>query len=273
VAALMPRFVRFLHDGTPRYGRLDGTEVAVIDPHPFAAHRATGERVPLEGLRLLAPVIPSKVVCVGRNYAEHAAEMGNEVPEEPLFFLKPSSAVIGPDDPILIPSDWTAEVHHEAELAVVIGALLQRVTPEQAEAGIFGYTCGNDVTARDQQRTEKQWFRAKAFDSSCPLGPAISTDVDPADLSIRCLVDGEVRQDGTTADLVVGVRELISQISQVVTLLPGDVILTGTPAGVGPITPGQRVRVEIDGIGVLDNPVLDRLALRDGEGRENGAGA
>ncbi len=270
----MPRFVRFLHDDAPRYGLLDGTEVLPIDPHPFAAHRTTGERVPLEGLRLLAPVIPSKIVCVGRNYREHAKELGNEVPDEPLLFLKPSSSVIGPGDPILYPSDWSSELHHEAELAVVIGALLQRVSPEEAQAGIFGYTCANDVTARDQQRAESQWFRAKAFDSSCPLGPAISNDVDPSDLRIRCLVDDEVRQDGTTADLVVGVLELVSRISHIVTLLPSDVILTGTPAGVGPFEPGQRVRVEIEGIGALENPVVDRVLARDLDRteRSNGAG-
>ncbi|MTV27739.1 fumarylacetoacetate hydrolase family protein [Nitriliruptoraceae bacterium ZYF776] len=256
----MPRFVRFAHEDGPRYGVLDGAEVAVITPHPFTDARETGERVPIEGLRLLAPVIPSKVVCVGKNYREHAAEMDSEIPEEPLFFLKPSSAVIGPGEPIRLPTDLSDEVHHEAELAVVIGALLQRVTPEQAAGAILGYTCANDVTARDWQRRESQWFRGKGFDSFCPLGPAIATDLDPSALGVRCLVDGEVRQDGTTADLVWDVATLVSQISQVVTLLPSDVVLTGTPAGVGPIRPGQRVRVEIDGIGALDNPVVDRNA-------------
>ncbi|MCC5947557.1 MAG: fumarylacetoacetate hydrolase family protein [Nitriliruptoraceae bacterium] len=256
----MTRYVRFLHEGSPRYGRLDGSEVAVIEPHPFAQHQPTGERVPLTGLRLLAPVIPSKVVCVGKNYAAHAAEMGGEVPEDPLFFLKPSSAVIGPGDPIRLPTDLSDEVHHEAELVAVIGALLQRVGPEEAAAGIFGYTAGNDVSARDHQRAENQWFRAKGFDSFCPLGPAIATELDPSDLRITCTVDGEVRQDGTTADLVVGVADLVAQISQIVTLLPGDVVMTGTPAGVGPIRPGERVTVEIEGIGSLDNPVVDRNA-------------
>jgi 2-keto-4-pentenoate hydratase/2-oxohepta-3-ene-1,7-dioic acid hydratase in catechol pathway len=257
-AAPTTRFVRVLHDGTPRYGVLDGTEVALIDPHPFVPFRATGERLGLEGLRLLAPVIPSKVVCVGKNYRDHAAEMGGEVPDEPLFFLKPSSSVVGPGEPIRLPTDLADEFHHEAELAVVVGALLQRVGPEQALAGVLGYTAANDVTARDLQRRESQWFRAKGFDSFCPLGPAVATGLHPDDLRVRCLVDGEVRQDGTTADLVWGVAELLSEISQVVTLLPSDVVLTGTPAGVGPLRPGQRVRVEIDGIGVLDNPVVDR---------------
>ena len=260
------RFVRFLHDATPRYGILDGTEVAVIEPHPFTTHRPTGERVPVQGLRLLAPVIPSKVVCVGKNYRAHAAELGGEVPDEPLFFLKPSSAVIGPGEPIRLPTDLSDEVHHEAELAVVIGALLQRVSPDEAMSGVLGYTCANDVTARDLQRRESQWFRGKGFDSFCPLGPAIATDLDPGALRIRCTVDDEVRQDGTTADLIWDVATLLSDISQVVTLLPSDVVLTGTPAGVGPLRAGQRVRVEVEGIGVLENPVVDRA----GPDRANG---
>jgi 2-keto-4-pentenoate hydratase/2-oxohepta-3-ene-1,7-dioic acid hydratase in catechol pathway len=260
------RIVRFAHEGGPRYGVLEGEQVAVIEPHPFAAHAPTGERVPLEGLTLLAPVIPSKIVCVGKNYVDHAAEMGGEVPEEPLLFLKPSSSVIGPHEPIRLPTDRSQEVHHEAELAVVIGALLQRVTPEEAAAGILGFTCANDVTARDLQRTEDQWFRAKGFDSFCPLGPAIATDLDPRDLGIRCLVDGELRQDGSTADLVRDVGALVAEISQVTTLLPSDVVLTGTPAGVGPLRPGETVRVEIDGIGALTNPVVDREVSLRGNG-------
>jgi 2-keto-4-pentenoate hydratase/2-oxohepta-3-ene-1,7-dioic acid hydratase in catechol pathway len=262
----MARIVRFAHEGGPRYGVLEGEEVAVIEPHPFAAHGPTGERVALEGLTLLAPVIPSKIVCVGKNYVDHAAELGGEVPEETLLFLKPSSSVIGPHEPIRLPTDYSQEVHHEAELAVVIGALLQRVTPEEAAAGILGYTCANDVTARDLQRTEGQWFRAKGFDSFCPLGPAIATDLDTGDLGIRCLVDGEVRQDGSTADLVRDVATLVAEISHVTTLLPSDVVLTGTPAGVGPLRPGETVRVEIDGIGALTNPVVDREASLRGNG-------
>jgi 2-keto-4-pentenoate hydratase/2-oxohepta-3-ene-1,7-dioic acid hydratase in catechol pathway len=262
----VPRFVRFAHDDGPRYGYLDpsgddGPEVVVIAPHPFAAtHEPTGERVPVAGLQLLAPVIPSKVVCVGKNYRDHASEMGGDVPDEPLFFHKPSSAVIGPGDPIRLPTDLAEEFHHEAELAVVIGALMQRVTPEEARLGILGYTAANDVTARDLQRRESQWFRAKGFDTFLPLGPAIATDLDPTATRVRCSIDGELRQDGTTADLVWDVATLISQISHVTTLLPSDVVLTGTPAGVGPMLPGQTVRVEIEGIGVLENPVVDRMA-------------
>ncbi|MEX2422176.1 MAG: fumarylacetoacetate hydrolase family protein [Actinomycetota bacterium] len=263
----MARYVRFMHEGSPRYGVLGDTEVLVIEPHPFARHQPTGERVPVEGLRLLAPVIPSKVVAVGRNWIDHAAELGNEVPEEPLLFLKPSSSVIGPGEPIRLPSDMTSEFHHEAELVVVIGALLQRVSPEEAMTGVLGYTIGNDVSAREFQRREKAWFRGKGFDTFCPIGPAIATDLDPSDLGIRCWVDGELRQDGTTADMVFDVPTLLSEISQIVTLLPSDIVMTGTPAGVGPIAAGQRVRIEIDGIGTLENPVMDRPTLPD---RTNG---
>ena len=266
------RIVRIAHDGGPRYGVVEDAEVALIDPHPFAPHRRTGERVPLAGLRLLAPVIPSKVVCVGKNYRDHAAELGGEVPDEALFFLKPSSSVIGPGEPIRLPMDQASEFHHEAELAVVIGALMQRVAPEQALTGVLGYTCANDVTARDLQRRESQWFRAKGFDSFCPLGPAIATGLEPSDVRVRCLVDEELRQDGTTADLVWDVATLLSEISQVVTLLPSDVVLTGTPAGVGPIAAGQTVRVDIEGIGSLENPVVDRDAADPAAERTNGHG-
>ncbi len=261
----MPRYVRFQHGDTPAFGVIDGAEVAVIAPHPFMAHQPTGERVPIEGLRLLAPVIPSKVVCVGRNYAKHAQELGNEVPDEPLLFLKPSSAVIGPDEPIRVPTDQSDDVQHEAELAIVIGALVADVDAETAAMGmgntgapIFGFTCANDVTARDLQRSDDQWTRAKGFDSFLPLGPAITTDLDPSDVAVRCLVNGEVRQDGSTKDLVFSVPELVAYVSRIMTLLPGDVILTGTPDGVSTIVPGDTVRVEVEGIGALRNPVTDR---------------
>ncbi len=263
----MARYVRFVHEGAPTYGVLDGTDVAIITPHPFMAHTPTGQRVPLEGLRLLAPVIPSKIVCVGRNYAAHAAELGNDLPAEPLLFLKPSSAVVGPEEPIRLPTAMSKDVQHEAELAIVIGALVADVDEDTAAMGmghtgapIFGFTAANDVTARDLQRSDDQWTRAKGFDSFLPLGPAISTDLDPSDVRVRCVVNGEVRQDGTTKDLIFTVPQLVSYISKVMTLLPGDIILTGTPEGVSTIFPGDTVRVEIDGIGVLRNPVVDRAA-------------
>lgn len=259
----MPRYVRVATDDGPRFGVVDGSGVALLDGHPFSAATRSGERLGMEGLRLLAPVIPTKVVAVGRNYAAHAAELGNTVPAQddmPMLFLKPSSSVVGPGEPIRLPTDISEEVHHEAELAVVIGSVLSRATPTEAADAVFGYTCANDVTARDLQRIESQWFRAKGFDTFCPLGPAIATDIDVGDLRVQCLVDGEVRQDGTTADLLLGIGELLAAISQVTTLLPSDVVLTGTPAGVGPLQPGETVGVEIDGIGALLNPVVDRNA-------------
>lgn len=256
----MTRFVRFVLDGEPAYGTVDGDEVVGIEPHPFAAYRPTGRRVPVEGLRLLAPVIPTKIVAVGRNYAAHAAELGNDVPSEPLLFLKPSTAVIGPGEPIRLPTDVSEEVSHEGEIAVVMGALVSRVTPEVAEKAVLGVTCANDVTLRDVQRRESQWARAKGFDGSCPLGPAIATGLDLADLRVRTWVDGELRQDGHSSQMVFDIPTLIAEISRTMTLLPGDVVLTGSPAGVGPLLPGQRVRVEVDGVGVLENPVVDRDA-------------
>ena len=256
----MTRFVRCLVDGGPAYGVLEGDEVAVIEPHPFAPYRPTGRRVPVEGLRLLAPVIPSKIVAVGRNYAAHAAELGNEVPTEPLLFLKPSTAVIGPGDPIRLPTDLSDAISYEGEIAVVIGALISRVTPEVAERAILGVTCANDLTLRDVQRREAQWARSKGFDGSCPLGPAIATGLDLSDLRIRTWVDGELRQDGSSAQMIFDIPQLVAEISRTMTLLPGDVVLTGTPAGVSPLGPGQRVRVEVDGVGVLENPTVDRDA-------------
>lgn len=259
----MPRYVRVATESGPQFGVVDGAAVALLDGHPFADVTRSGERLGMDGLRLLAPVIPTKIVAVGRNYAAHAQELGNAVPapdDLPLFFLKPSSSVIGPGDPILLPLDLAEEVHHEAELAVVIGSVLSRATPTEAADAVFGYTCANDVTARDLQEREQQWFRAKGFDTFCPLGPAITTDLDVSDVAVRCLVNGEVRQDGTTADLLLGVPELLAAVSQVMTLLPSDVVLTGTPAGVGPLHAGETVGVEIAGIGALLNPVVDRDA-------------
>ncbi len=266
------RFVRFAVPGGqegPRYGVVDDAEVAVIDPHPFATYRFTGERHAVAEIQLLAPVIPSKIVCVGRNYAEHAAELGNEVPDETLLFLKPSSAVIGPAEPVRLPTDVAAEFSYEGELAVVVGALLQRVGPEEASAGIFGYTIANDITARDIQKRENQWFRAKGFDSFCPLGPALATDLDASDLRIRTWVDDEQRQDGSTSQMIRGIASLVSEISHITTLLPSDVVLTGTPAGVGAFGPGNTLRVEIEGIGVLENPVVERSS--DSSSRRDGS--
>jgi 2-keto-4-pentenoate hydratase/2-oxohepta-3-ene-1,7-dioic acid hydratase in catechol pathway len=249
------------------FGVLDGDgQVAQIEGHPFGRISFTGARYAQADIRLLSPILPSKVVGVGKNYAAHIAEMQTaemgmgEAPKEPLLFLKPSTAVIGPGDAIRIPPGST-NVHHEAELAVVIGARGARhVSPEQATASIFGYTIGNDVTERDLQKSDGQWTRAKGFDSFCPIGPWIETDLaglglDPADLEVTCAVDGEQRQRGRTSQLIFDVPTLISYISQIMTLLPGDVVLTGTPSGVGPIRPGQKVECTIEGLGTLTNSV------------------
>jgi len=218
----------------------------------------TGVRVPLEDARLLAPVIPrSKVIGIGRNYAEHAAELGNEAPAEPLVFLKPNTSVVGPGDPVVLPRQ-SREVHYEGELAVVIGRICKDVPLERVPDVIYGYTCANDVTARDLQRSDGQWARAKGFDGFCPLGPWIETSLDPSGLRLVTRRDGKVVQDGNTAQMIHDVARLVAHVSAAFTLLPGDVILTGTPAGVGPVGAGQRVEVEIEGIGTLSNPFVTR---------------
>ncbi len=247
-------------EGEPEAGP-QGLTVAEIEGHPFGQIQFSGARWALSDVRLLSPILPSKVVCVGRNYAEHAAELGNDVPKEPLLFLKPSTSVIGHNDVIRLP-EQSKRVDHEAELAVVIGAPgARRADRAAAERAIFGYTCANDVTARDLQRSDGQWTRAKGFDSFCPIGPWITTGLDVSDLEIRCEVgrnpeEMEVRQLGRTKDMVFDVPALVSYISHVMTLLPGDVVLTGTPAGVSPLTDGDTVTVRIEGIGELTNPVV-----------------
>jgi 2-keto-4-pentenoate hydratase/2-oxohepta-3-ene-1,7-dioic acid hydratase in catechol pathway len=253
------RIARYARDGTPGYAVVEqdaGAPVlAAIDGHPFGPFRFTGERFAAGSVRLLAPVIPSKVVAVGKNYAAHAAEMGGPAPDDPVIFLKPSTAVVGPGDPVNYPPS-AGRVDYEGELAVVIGRLARRVTAAEAARYILGYTCANDVTARDQQAADGQWTRAKGHDSFCPLGPWVETGLDPADVALRTLVDGAVRQDGRTRDLLHPVAEIVAYVSAVMTLLPGDVILTGTPEGVGPLQVGEEVTVEIEGIGALTNPVV-----------------
>jgi 2-keto-4-pentenoate hydratase/2-oxohepta-3-ene-1,7-dioic acid hydratase in catechol pathway len=257
------RIARFTVGDNPHYGVVEGDPgaevVSLIAGDPlYAAVQFTGQRVPLSEVRLLAPVLPrSKVLGIGRNYADHAAEMGEAVPDEPLVFIKPNTSVIGPGDPIRLPPQ-SREVHHEGELAVVIRRICRDVPPERVDEVVLGYTVANDVTARDLQKKDGQWWRAKGFDTFCPLGPYLVTGVDVTDLRLTTRVDGEVRQDSSTALMVHKVPQLIAFVSSAMTLLPGDVILTGTPAGVGPIVAGQRVEVEIEGLGVLSNPVLDR---------------
>lgn len=249
------RLVRVARPQGPEFGVVRDDHVVLVEGHPFTEFRLTNQVAPLDKVRLLAPIIPSKVLCVGKNYADHAVEMGGDVPAEPLIFSKPATAVIGPGETIRLPA-LSEEVHHEAELAVVIGVLSRKLAVDDALGSVLGYTCANDVTARDLQQRDGQWTRAKGFDTFCPLGPWIDTEVDPAaGLAVRCRVNGETRQDGTTADLVFGVADLVAYCSAFTTLLPGDVILTGTPAGVGPIVDGDRVEVEAGGLGILANPV------------------
>jgi len=248
------RVCRFHHAGHDRYGAVEGSLVRPLSAAPWAGGLPEGKPVPLDEVRLLAPVEPSKVVCVGRNYRAHAKELGNEVPPTPLLFLKPSTSVVGPQDAIRCP-EQSKEVHHEAELAVVMGRTLSRASAAEARLAVFGYACLNDVTARDIQREEKQFTRAKGFDTFCPIGPVVETAIDPLDLSVVCRVNGAERQRGTTRDMVVDPFALVAFISGVMTLLPGDVVATGTPEGVGAIQRGDWVEVEISGIGVLRNPV------------------
>ena len=214
----------------------------------------SGQPMALSSVRLLAPCQPGKIVCVGRNYAEHAAEHGAEVPKEPLIFLKPPSAVVGPNDAIVL-TPLSQQVEHEAELVAVVRVRARHLTPENALDYLLGYTCGNDVTARDLQRRDGQWSRAKGFDSFCPLGPWIETDLDPSDQEVACQVNGQVRQRGSTRDMVFDLKALLVYVTAVMTLEPGDVLMTGTPSGVSPIGSGDVVDVSVSGVGVLRNPV------------------
>ncbi len=249
------RVCRYRHGGHERYGLVEGAAVRPRGAAPWAGGLPEGPAVPLSDVTLLAPVEPSKVVCVGRNYRAHAKELGNEVPPVPLLFLKPSTSIVGPQEPIRRP-EVSREVHHEGELGVVVGRTLTRASAAEAREAVFGYTCLNDVTARDIQREEKQFTRAKGFDTFCPVGPVIETALDPLDLSVACRVNGAERQRGHTRDMVFDPYALLSFISHVMTLWPGDVVATGTPEGVGTIQRGDWVEVEISGIGVLRNPVV-----------------
>ncbi len=246
------RLVRFRYGDRIAHGFLEDDLVRFLEGTFFEKPLPTGEEVPLVDVRLLAPVLPSKVAAVGKNYAAHAAEFGGEVPEEPLIFLKPSTSVSGPGDPIpLLPI--SRRVDYEGELVVVIGRIARNVRAEEAGKYVLGYTCGNDVTLRDLQKKDDQWARAKGFDGSCPLGPWIETELDPNDVLVETRLNGQVRQSARTSDMVFGVATLIAFVTEFMTLLPGDVIMTGTPEGVGKLAPGDKVEVEIEGIGVLAN--------------------
>mgnify|MGYP000992164225 CR=1 FL=1 len=250
------KIARFSTGGDPRFGIVDDDEIVVLRGDPmFNGFDTTEERIPLADVKLLAPVIPrSKVVAVGRNYREHAAELGNEAPAEPLLFLKPNTSVIGPGDTIVRPQQ-SSRVDFEGELAIVIGSIAKNVSEADAASVVFGYTVANDVTARDLQEKDGQWARAKGFDTFCPLGPVIETEFEVASQGIETRVNGEVRQSGRLDEMVHSVASVIAYASAVFTLLPGDVILTGTPAGVGPIMAGDTVEVTVEGIGTLSNPV------------------
>ena len=253
------KIARFSYQDAIRYGIVDEGELVVLAGDPmFAGFDTTGERVPLTDVVLLAPVIPrSKVVCIGKNYHDHAAEMGGEAPAEPLMFLKPNTSVVGPDDVIVRPTSLSSHTDYEGELAVVIGRIAKNVPAERASDYIFGYTVANDITARDLQRTDGQWSRAKGFDTFCPVGPVIETDLDLDAARITTRVNGEVRQQGPVSDMIHGIGALVAYASAVFTLLPGDLILTGTPAGVGRFEAGDTVEVEVSGIGILRNTARD----------------
>lgn len=251
------RIARIAHPQGVAFVAVHGEEAAEIAEHPFGTPTFTGRKWPLADVRLLAPILPTKIIGIGRNYADHAAEMGNEVPAEPLVFLKPNTSVIGPNVEIKIPAA-SERVDFEGELAVIIGQPCRDVSKAKAMSVVMGYTIANDVTARDLQKKDVQFTRAKGFDTFCPMGPFIETEFDPSDVRVVTEVDGEVKQDGRTSLMVHDIPSLIEYVSGVMTLLPGDVILTGTPAGVGPIRAGQTVSVTVDGLGTLTNPVANR---------------
>jgi 2-keto-4-pentenoate hydratase/2-oxohepta-3-ene-1,7-dioic acid hydratase in catechol pathway len=255
------RIARIAHPAGVAFVTVDGEGddlvAREVADHPFGNPTYTGKSWPMADVRVLAPILPSKVVCIGKNYADHAREMGGEPPVDPVMFLKPSTSVIGPHSPIKLPTD-SSRVDFEGELVAVIGRPCRDVKAAQAASVILGYTIGNDVTARDHQKADGQWTRGKGHDSFCPLGPWIDTTVDPADLAISTSLEGEVKQDSRTSLLLHDVPKLVEWVSHVMTLLPGDVIMTGTPAGVGPMLAGQNVSVTIEGIGTLTNPVETR---------------
>ncbi|HEY43577.1 MAG TPA: fumarylacetoacetate hydrolase family protein [Anaerolineae bacterium] len=250
------RIVRFKRDPNelPVWGWMADDRIGVLDGSPFDEFQREEARLPLEEAQLVSPVIPGKIICVGLNYAAHAAEHDAEVPELPLIFLKPPSTVIGPGQTILLPPQ-SQQVEHEAELAVIISQRGRWIRPEQVTNYVLGFTVANDVTARDLQFRDGQWTRSKGFDTFCPLGPWIKTEFEPADALITCSVNGQMRQMASTRDMIFTVPHIVAFISSVMTLEPGDVILTGTPPGVGPIVDGDEVTVEIEGLGILHNPV------------------
>jgi 2-keto-4-pentenoate hydratase/2-oxohepta-3-ene-1,7-dioic acid hydratase in catechol pathway len=249
------QIVRFKAGGKTRYGALEGAVVVEYTGTPFGLFRRGRRRYPLKHTVLLAPVLPSKIVAVGLNYRDHAKEMNLPIPAEPRIFLKPTTAVVGPGDPIVYPPQ-SVHVDHEAELAVVLRRRCRNVPAERARECVLGYTCLNDVTARDLQQRDGMPSRAKAFDTFCPIGPCIATDIDPNAVAIEAYVNGGLRQSSSTKELIFSIEELVARVSEVMTLLPGDLIATGTPSGVGPLEPGDHVELRIEGIGSLCNTVV-----------------
>jgi len=243
------RIARIATGQGERYARLEGDSAELLDGAPWLGGRP-GARATWSARDLRCPVAPTKIVCIGRNYAAHAKELGNEVPKEPLLFLKPPSSLLDPAGAIVLPPEST-RVEHEAELGVVIGKRCKNVSRDDALAHVFGYTCVGDITARDLQRKDVQFTRAKGFDTFCPVGPWIETDLDPSKLRVRCRVNGEPRQDGATSNMIFDVPTLVSYVSRMMTLEAGDLIATGTPEGVGPLVDGDALEIEIDGIGTL----------------------
>ena len=249
------RIVRYQQNGdAPRFGWLLDEKVGEIQGDLFGQYRRRDAKTPLADVKLVAPSTPTKIICIGRNYVEHAKELGNEVPKVPLIFMKPPSAIISNGDTVVLPPQ-SAQVEHEAELVAVVGKRGRHVKPEEAKEYILGYTIGNDVTARDLQKIDGQWTRAKGFDTFCSFGPWIDTDFDPADAVVTCRVNGQMRQMASTRDMVFNIGVLVAYITSVMTLEPGDLIFTGTPAGVGELKDGDEVVVEIEGLGALRNPV------------------
>jgi 2-keto-4-pentenoate hydratase/2-oxohepta-3-ene-1,7-dioic acid hydratase in catechol pathway len=248
------KIARFNLNGEIRFGSVVGDRVSLFVGNPFESKALSGESIALDQVQLLAPVTPSKIICIGMNYAAHAAEISQDVPDEPLMFFKPISAIIGPNDTIVLPHQ-SDQVELEVELAVVIGKQAKNISKSEVESHIFGYTVGNDITARDIQFSDLQWARSKGFDTFCPLGPWIETDFDPTGKRLDSRVHGEQRQHATTRDMIFDVETIVSFVSENVTLFPGDIILTGSPAGISRITHGDVIECEIEGIGVLHNQV------------------
>ena len=249
------KVARFSNGADPRFGIVDGPELVVLKGHPLVAgYQTTGERIPLKEVKLLAPTIPSKIVCIGKNFADHAAEIGEEVTAEPLIFFKPSSAIVGHGDAIIIPPQ-SKQVELEAELCLVIGKLAKNVSEEKALEYLWGVTIANDVTARDLQFGDGQWARSKGFDTFCPLGPWVETEFSPDGQVIESRINGEVRQNVAISEMVHNIPSIISYVSRNMSLLPGDIILTGSPAGISVINSGDLIECEIEGIGILSNPV------------------